>query len=438
MTRVLIALPTAWDARQLAAAASVRNSYDLVFAQPTNTSWTADFDPRAWVDRAAQTWAGRVQGVFSSCDYPGAVVAAALAQALGLPGAAPAAVLRSGHKLAARRIQQRVAPQATPRFSFVAPHDEPAGSAGAAAPTLGAGVGFPCFIKPVKGCFSLLAQRLEDAAALRRYLAQPAARADLDEYLAVFGRQLAAWGADDSELCASPAAARCGRGFVAEELLSGDQVTVEGHVSGGRVALLGVTDSVLHPRTGSLVRFDYPSCLEPDVQARLFATSAAVVTALGLDQTLFNVELMVERGSGRIGIIEVNPRMCGQFADLYEKVDGVHGYEVALHLATGRPPPARRGGRCAAASSVPLRVFEPVLVERVPNAADIAAAEALFPGTLVWNEVAAGQALTDFTWGEDGHSARYGVINLGGASRDDVLARSEQVQARLGYRFRKL
>jgi len=141
----------------------------------------------------------------------------------------------------------------------------------------------------------------------------------------------------------------------------------------------------------------------------------------------------------RVAIVEVNPRICGQFGDLYQKVDGTSGYQVALALCTGERPRLERGaGRFASAASFPLRVFEPMTVTRAPSAADVAAAEALFPDTLVWSECAAGEQLADFGVDEDGGSHRYGVVNLGGADRDDLQRRCDAVAERLGFRMQPL
>jgi hypothetical protein len=158
--------------------------------------------------------------------------------------------------------------------------------------------------------------------------------------------------------------------------------------------------------------------------------------ALGLEGSLFNIEMIYEPVRDRIRIVEINPRLCGQFADLYAKVDGVNGYEVALALASGERPGVRRGeGRYRAATSFPLRVFEPVRVERAPDAGDLAAAEALYPETLIWSECETGQALADFE-AEDGHSSRYGVVNLGADDRRGLLERLDAVVARLGFELR--
>jgi hypothetical protein len=192
----------------------------------------------------------------------------------------------------------------------------------------------------------------------------------------------------------------------------------------------------MHPGTRSFQRFEYPSSLPDAVKTQMFDIVKRCIPALGLDRTLFNVEMIHDPSNGRVSIIEINPRMCGQFADLYEKVDGTNSYEIALALAAGdRPVLRHRQGLVSHAASFPLRVFEPVRVVRGPDAAALRAAEALFPGTLVWMECNAGDALSDFESLEDGCSARYAIVNLGGMDRQELLERAAAVQHRLGVVF---
>jgi biotin carboxylase len=225
--------------------------------------------------------------------------------------------------------------------------------------------------------------------------------------------------------------------FLAEGLLTGRQVTVEGFAGpDGEVSVLGVVDSVRHPSTKSFVRFDYPSSLSLRVRSRMEDVAGRVVRALELRSTLFNIEMMYDVRRDRIFIVEVNPRMCGQFADLYERVDGVNGYEIALALATGEKPVAKKKkGRDRVASSYPLRIFEPCRVARAPTEDDIRAAERLHPGTLVWPECAEGERLEDFESLEDGQSFRYAVVNVSAPDRGMLQRRFEEVRRALGYYF---
>ncbi len=347
-------------------------------------------------------------------------MAGALAQRLGLPGTPPAALIASAHKYYARLAQREAAPEATPAFALLDPED-PVASARS--------VGFPCFVKPVKGAFSLFARRIDAAPELRAFLARPA----VDEFVRCYLRPFDGMVRDFTAL--RPDGGR----FLAEAILEGALVTVEGFVSGDDVEFFGVTDSSLDPRTGSFVSFHFPSALEAEVQARMQGIAARVVRRLGLVDVLFNVEMTYDERRDRIGVVEVNPRMCGQFADLYAKVLGINSYEIALELATGgqpRLPPV--GGAHAAAASFAQRVFAPARAARAPEPADVAAAAALFPDTMIWCECGRGQELADFERLEDGHSSRYGGLNLGAADRQALQARFDAVQARLGYRFEPL
>ena len=358
-----------------------------------------------------------LDGVFSSSDYPGAIVAGAISQRLGLPGSSPERLLASSHKYYSRIAQREAAPDSTPWFQLVDPK-RPRGGVSE--------LHFPCFIKPVKGAFSIMSRRLDSWGDLDSFLSRPSLAEFLIHYVFMFNRLVR--GLTDFELD--------GGYFIAEDLLKGRQVTVEGYATGNSVEVLGIVDSVRHAGTRSFVRFDYPSSLSRRVQARMRDVAVAVVQGLGLKHTLFNIEMMYDLRRDRIFIVEVNPRMCGQFADLYEKVDGRSGYDVALALAVGEPAPdkrARTGYRFA--SSFPLRIFEPARLVEAPSPDEIAEIERRFDGTRIWPEAAKGDRLEDFESLEDGRSFRYAVVNLAAPDRDSLFRRFDEVTRALGYRF---
>lgn len=415
LSRVLCVFETDWDRRQLELCRPTwEGRLELGFPEPSDADCDADFDVLRFIERAHAGALGRIDAVFSASDYPGASVAAAIATRLGLPGSRPEAVLRASHKYYSRRAQREVVPEAVPRFALV----RPGGSARVPLP-------FPAFVKPVKGSYSVLARRVESPSELEDFLASPQVREFTNDYLAIFNRMLGAFTPFEYD----------GRWLLVEELLRGQLVTVEGFVCAGEVEILGIVDSVLHAQ-GSFARFDYPSSLPPEVQARMRAIAARAVRHLGLDWTLWNVEMSWDAERDVIAIIEVNPRICGQFADLYQKVDGTNGYAVALSLCRGiRPKLSRGAGHNRLASSHPLRVLEPVRVSRAPTPEDIAAAAALFPETLVWNECRSGDRLENFSRGEDGASFRYGVVNLGADTPEEREQRLAAVCARLAYAF---
>ena len=313
--RILVVFPTAWDERQLDACRKAwEGRYELTFAEPSDDDCPWDLDLPAYVEETAARYGGRIDGVFSSSDYPGATVAAALATRLGLPGSSPAAVLSCSHKHASRVLQQQAVPEATPRFALI-----DAGEPEKALPDLF----FPCFVKPVKGAFSIHSRRIDSAEELLGFFRSEVIREFTGSYMHLFNQLVARY----TDLTVD------GRYFLAEELLSGLQVTVEGFVQQGRVEVLGVVDSLLHPRTQSFSRFDYPSFHRREVQERMADVARRAIAGIGIESTFWNVEMIYEPARDSLHVIEVNPRICGQFADLYEKVGGTHAYPLALAIA---------------------------------------------------------------------------------------------------------
>src|SRR5437773_12291857 len=148
---VLLVCPSAWDHAQIPASRTLRrDDYVLHFAGEEAEDYPATFDVLGFVDETVRAWRGRrLDGVTSSSDYPGCIVAAAIAQELGLPGPTPDQVLTCSHKYYSRLAQQRTVPKATPRFALVDP--QRAGELPLA---------FPLFVKPVKSWFSILAERM--------------------------------------------------------------------------------------------------------------------------------------------------------------------------------------------------------------------------------------------------------------------------------------
>jgi hypothetical protein len=171
--------------------------------------------------------------------------------------------------------------------------------------------------------------------------------------------------------------------------------------------------------------------LPKSVQARMTEIATTVMEGLGFDNGLFNIEMMYDRETGRIAIIEINPRMASQFADLYEKVDGTSSYAVLLDIAQGQEPQfKRKSGRYAFAASCVLRAFEDHVVAALPTAADLGPLVAFYPDMRIELHGELGKKLSDDL--QDGTSYRYGIINLGGRDRADVLAQFNRCSQRLG------
>src|SRR5258706_778882 len=150
--RVLVLFETPWDRRQLAACAPRwQGAYEIAYAEPSDATCSLQLDPVAFVADAVRGRCGRIGGVLSSGDYPGAALAGAIAGELGLAGAQPERLIAAAHKFYSRIAQHAVAPEAVPEFALVDLR-----AAGEPPPPLA----FPCWVKPVKGSFSVLAGRI--------------------------------------------------------------------------------------------------------------------------------------------------------------------------------------------------------------------------------------------------------------------------------------
>lgn len=328
MRDILVLCPQERDLKAIRAA-GLEERYRVRFAG-SDLDQLDDFDPEAFLEECETIPAGAVVGTKDQS----ALLAALLAERRGLPGPSPQALVACQHKPTARAVQRLVAPEATPDFAVLdgpAPFD------------------VPFFVKPVVGRLSQNAFRIDDPRDVLDLH-------ELDRYTTRYAEIAALAGAD-------PAHAH---GFIAEELLSGTEVTLEGYVCGGRVTTIGVTDSIKYPGTLSFERFEYPSALSQERLAELSDVSARILPALGFEGGFFNVEFFVPE-EGAAQIIEVNGRLASQFAPLVQGVHGRSTYDALFRLALGEDPVWEAGAPEGVAVSYCLRTFEDVLVEAVPE-----------------------------------------------------------------------
>jgi hypothetical protein len=385
MRDVLVLCPQERD-RNAIRAAGVGDRYRVRFVGE-DLDALPDFDAPAIVDEAAALPA---DGVVGTKDRSALLAALAAARA-GLPGPTPEALLRIQHKPTARRVAQQVAPRATPRFAVV----------NGTLPTFPP----PYFVKPVVGRLSQDARRIDVREEL---LALPA----LDDYRRGWGRIAGLAGFPQEELL----------GYVAEELKGGLEVTLEGYVHGGRVVVIGVTDSIKYPATESFERFEYPSRLADSRQAELHEIVGGLLPALGFDGGFFNAEFFVPAGAPAT-LIEVNGRIASQFAPLVQAVHGRSTYEALLTLACGEDPAWDGGAARGVAVSYVLRRFEDALVLDVPEADD---------GTEIL--VRPGRRLSE-QGTNDTHSYRLGILYEHGETREEAVIRARERARRLAFRL---
>jgi biotin carboxylase len=347
-----------------------------------------DVDPRQVLEQALALPA---DGAVGTKDRS-ALLTAVVAQRLGLPGPTPQALVACQHKPTSRELQRRVAPEATPRF-------EPLDGAPAFGP--------PYFVKPVVGRLSQLARRIDEPAELADLPSQDPYR---DGYARI------------AELAGFPPERF--RGYVAEELVEGEEVTLEGYVHTGRVTVIGVTDSVKYAGTNSFERFEYPSRFPAERLDELAGIARRLLPALGFDGGFFNVEFFVP-DQGRPTIIEVNGRIASQFAPLVQALHGRSTYELLFALACGHDPRWEEQEPDGVAVSYVVRTFEDAYVAAAPEPE---------PGVEILAHP--GRRLSE-QGPNDVSSYRLAIVYGAGETRAEVLTRARERASKLRFRLER-
>jgi hypothetical protein len=409
-----------WDAIEFARLAArwpqVTAGFDLfTFPSSVRLAW---FDvERFSLLAAARARLAGARGVISNHEQFGALCAALVAERMGWPGPSVEAVLACQHKLYAREVLQRVAPEANVPFQRLeAAYGE----------DVPEGLDFPAFVKPVKAAFSVLARHVRDREELRahtrfgpwelwviRHLVEPFER--------VARRRLPQ----------APTA----HSLMLEAPLRGRQFCLDGYFLAGDYRRIGVVEAIMYPGTDAFMRFDYPTRLPAGVVEEAERVAVRFLREIGFEHGMFNMEFIHDHHSGRVKVIEFNPRLAAQFSDLYARVEGIDLHEMALALSHGLDPAAlpRRAPTAGCASSFVYRSFDPAAAAAVtmPSATRVQAFRAEFPDALLFEfPKLPGQIARDFKWLD---SYRYGIIHLGGASPEDLRERCERASDLLGW-----
>ena len=390
--------------------------FDL-FTFPSNAH-LVHFDLQRFARRQAARgrrlgWAG----VISHHEQFGALAAALVAEALGLPGATPESVLAIQHKLHARAVLQSVAPEAnvaSQRLHAAYGEDIPRGLA------------YPTFVKPVKAAFSVLAREVRNHDELQAHTRFGrrelwVIRRLVEPFERVLQQRLPQAGTAHS--------------LMLEEPLPHDtpQFNLDGWVWRGQAQALGVVDAIMYPGTQAFMRWEHPSGLDPRVQQRALDVAQKFLAAAGYTHGFFNMEFFHDPTSDRLSVIEFNPRLASQFADLYRRVQGRDAHAMSLALALGQDPASlpRSQPTAGAAASQVYRSFDPTAHVRMPDAGQQARLAQTFPDARLFVYPKAGHSLArDFKWLG---SYRHGIVHLGGRDAADLRERTVRASQMLGW-----
>ena len=425
-----------WDADGFARIAKARdqtlaNSFSVrgfdLFSFPSNANLVL-FDLDRFVNKLAkQAKQAGWTAVSSQHEQFGALAAAMLADKMGWPGTPPAAVVACQHKLYARQVLQQVCPEANVAFQRMpAAYGEPVPD----------GLVYPTFVKPVKAAFSVLAKIVQSQDELHQFTRFGAYE------LWVIKRLVEPFERVAKRLLPPSCQAGTAHSMILEEpanSANAQQYSLDGVAFRGNIKPLGVVDSVTYPGTQAFMRFDYPSKLSHDIQNRAFDVATKFLNTIDYTHGLFNMEFFYDAVTDKLTVIEFNPRMASQFADLYLRVDGVDLYAMALELAHGRDPwlLPRHLPTAHIATSAVYRVFDsaqPTLQQTIPpmpSDAQLLDLQQHFPDHLLLSfPKTGGSTARDFKWLG---SYRYGILHLGGKTAVDLQSRLEQASKLLGW-----
>ncbi|MEX1078338.1 MAG: ATP-grasp domain-containing protein [Homoserinimonas sp.] len=349
---------------------------------------------------------GTVDAIVGYWDFPITMMVAILCQERGLPSASLEAVVKCEHKYWSRLEQQKVIDE-LPAFALLDLTDDNA--------TLPEHLSYPVWIKPIKSASSEGAHYIENDKQLRAALVIE--RVEVDRMGGPFNDFLAM-------LDLPPEIAKVGgSACLVEEKAPGIQVTVEGFSHDGEVVIYGVIDSIRYPGVPSFLRYQYPSQRAPQhIQNYMADVSHRVISTLGLENSTFNIEYFWDQDTGKLKLLEVNPRHSQSHARLFAMVDGQPNHAFMLDLALGRDPRklVRRQGPFHLAGTCFLRRFSDGVVKQIPSAAEIAELEQAIPGTTVHIVVEEGERLSEGV-GEDSFSYVLAEIILGARNEAELV-----------------
>ncbi len=364
---------------------------------------------------------GSIDAIVSYWDFPATIMLPTLRNAAGLATTSTESILRCEHKYWSRLIQREVVPELIPGVAAFNPFTEN--------PLSQINLDFPFWIKPVKAHSSILGFRIDNQADFTAAIPQIKERIGRfsDPFNFLFER------ADVPPEIAAVNGSYC----LAEEIISAkNQCTLEGYVYNGEPRIYGVVDSLREENPSSFSRYHYPSRLPAEVRQQMSEVAVRVIRRTGLNNEPFNIEFFHDPATGRISLLEINPRISKSHCPLFFLVDGASHQQVMVELALGIQPeyPCKQGVYPIATKFMVRRYCGDAMVRRVPNRAEIEALQREIDGVFVVVWAREGTRLSDFA-DSDSYSFEYANIFVGGGSEEELLEKYLACLQRLPFEF---
>ena len=288
------------------------------------------------------------------------------------------------------------------------------------------GLSYPSFVKPVKAAFSVLAREVKSRDELQAHTRFGwrelwVIRRLVEPFERVMKERL-------------PEAGSAHRMLLEEPLpVDTPQFNLDGWVFNGQAHALGVVDAVMYPGSQAFMRWQFPSRLGADIQARALDVASRFLRAIGFTHGCFNMEFFFDPRSGRLAVIEFNPRLASQFSDLYRRVLGIDAHALSIALALGQDPlqMPRSVPTAGAAASMVYRTFPGEPMPQMPGKRQLAEFAQRYPDAFVFAYPRQAHDLArDFKWLG---SWRHGIIHIDGRDEQHMRERCLQASALLGW-----
>ena len=389
-------------------------NYRFIFRNDAGLDQPKRFDVFKFLKRLGKVVDhANICGALTSEDYIGAAINSIINEEFGLCGPSVDSVFTSQHKYYSRIAQKRTNKGIVPRFQIINPNEVEQQEIE---------LEFPFFVKPVKSFLSINAKRVNSFEELKKFCRDT--KDNTTSFVKPFNdlvRNYTNFEFDCNYL-------------IAEELLTGNQITIEGFVFNKEVTIIAITDSIMYPKTISFKRFDLPSKLSNEIKKRIEKVAKELILGIGFNNGIFNIEMFYDKNKDELKVIEINPRMVSQFSDLVDKVHGISTYDLQILISLGKKPEFVAGkGNYKIASSFIMRKFEDKKVSRIPTNTELLEIQKNYPDSNVEVFAERGKKLSDEI--NDMGSYRYAMVNLGANSKKELFDNYNEIESKLESKF---
>ncbi len=347
-----------------------------------------------------------------------AVFAAIICDQTGKTSTSVQSIINCQNKYLSRKIQKECVPENTPRFALALDYLKD--------PEL---LSTPVFIKPVRANISFGTHIISRPEDLETYIGEETK--DIAHFNQYFVDALSL----NSQYYSQTNLDTCNN-FLCEELISGDQVTVDGFVYNGQVEFLGMTKAVYYEHSNSFSHHEFPYTFSPWLDEAIRSNLTKLILQAGINNSFFNVELRAEETSNTFTIIEINSRIAFQFAKTIQLVKGFDPLHILCDIAVGAKPdltPQTGHELFDLCFNFELHTFSDKKILKTPTQSEYEEVRLFYPEIHIRNLIHENSHLSDYKHNPE--SFRYCIMDIPGNNKEEIMHKYNHVITMLNYEF---